>query len=130
MEYDSVKLNVEQIGLKSVEFADFAVTPQSFMDSCLYDLKEYECGVRMRELHDNCLLYANFQLEGALRIANFSGGGSAVSSKVDALGSMLSTAKLTSESLTLARLTDTPRSSWGILSRRSSTLSGVWEGVT
>ncbi|GBP14546.1 hypothetical protein EVAR_7812_1 [Eumeta japonica] len=30
-----------------------------FMDSCLYDLKEYECGLRMDELSVKCLLCAD-----------------------------------------------------------------------
>ncbi|GBP51163.1 hypothetical protein EVAR_97987_1 [Eumeta japonica] len=33
-----------------------------FVDSCLYDLKEYECGLRMDELSIKCLLYANDQV--------------------------------------------------------------------
>ncbi|GBP21608.1 hypothetical protein EVAR_9793_1 [Eumeta japonica] len=32
------------------------------MDSCLYDLKEYECGLRMDELSVKCLLYADDQV--------------------------------------------------------------------
>ncbi|GBP60758.1 hypothetical protein EVAR_41097_1 [Eumeta japonica] len=32
------------------------------MDSCLYDLKEYECGLRMDELSVKCLLYADNQV--------------------------------------------------------------------
>ncbi|GBP12792.1 Retrovirus-related Pol polyprotein from type-1 retrotransposable element R2 [Eumeta japonica] len=30
-----------------------------FMDSCLYDLKEYDCGLRTDELSAKCLLYAD-----------------------------------------------------------------------
>ncbi|GBP26823.1 hypothetical protein EVAR_81188_1 [Eumeta japonica] len=30
-----------------------------FMDSCVYDLKEYECGLRMDDLPVKCLLYAD-----------------------------------------------------------------------
>ncbi|GBP32435.1 Indole-3-acetaldehyde oxidase [Eumeta japonica] len=33
-----------------------------FMDSCLYDLKEYECGPRMDKLSVKCLLYADDQV--------------------------------------------------------------------
>ncbi|GBP49581.1 Retrovirus-related Pol polyprotein from type-2 retrotransposable element R2DM; Endonuclease [Eumeta japonica] len=33
-----------------------------FMDSCLQDLKEYECGLRIDELSVKCLLYANNQV--------------------------------------------------------------------
>ncbi|GBP43005.1 SH2B adapter protein 1 [Eumeta japonica] len=33
-----------------------------FTDSCLYDLKEYECGLRMDELSVKCLLYADDQV--------------------------------------------------------------------
>ncbi|GBP84325.1 hypothetical protein EVAR_61542_1 [Eumeta japonica] len=33
-----------------------------FMDSCLYDLKEYEYGLRMCELSIKCLLYADDQV--------------------------------------------------------------------
>ncbi|GBP54494.1 Retrovirus-related Pol polyprotein from type-1 retrotransposable element R2 [Eumeta japonica] len=33
-----------------------------FMDSCLYDLIEYECGLRMDELSVKCLLYADDQV--------------------------------------------------------------------
>ncbi|GBP79312.1 General transcription factor II-I repeat domain-containing protein 2A [Eumeta japonica] len=33
-----------------------------FMDSCPYDLKEYECGLRMDELSVKCLLYADDQI--------------------------------------------------------------------
>ncbi|GBP76017.1 hypothetical protein EVAR_51881_1 [Eumeta japonica] len=33
-----------------------------FMDSCLYDLKEYECGLRMDELSAKCLQYADDQV--------------------------------------------------------------------
>ncbi|GBP63959.1 hypothetical protein EVAR_25110_1 [Eumeta japonica] len=33
-----------------------------FMDSCLYDLKEYECGLKMVELSVNCLLYTVYQV--------------------------------------------------------------------
>ncbi|GBP72288.1 hypothetical protein EVAR_24856_1 [Eumeta japonica] len=33
-----------------------------FMDSCLYDLKEYERGLRIDELPVNCLLYADNQV--------------------------------------------------------------------
>ncbi|GBP46108.1 hypothetical protein EVAR_26553_1 [Eumeta japonica] len=32
-----------------------------FMDSCLYDFKEYECGIRIDELSVKCLLYADNQ---------------------------------------------------------------------
>ncbi|GBP45683.1 hypothetical protein EVAR_35951_1 [Eumeta japonica] len=37
-----------------------------FMDSCLYDLKEYECGLRMDELSVKFLLYADNQVILAL----------------------------------------------------------------
>ncbi|GBP20323.1 hypothetical protein EVAR_10586_1 [Eumeta japonica] len=32
------------------------------VDSCLYDLKEYECGLRMDELSFKCYLYADDQV--------------------------------------------------------------------
>ncbi|GBP34273.1 hypothetical protein EVAR_13412_1 [Eumeta japonica] len=37
-----------------------------FIDSCLYDLKEYECGLRMDEQFVKCLLYADDQVILAL----------------------------------------------------------------
>ncbi|GBP58705.1 hypothetical protein EVAR_97109_1 [Eumeta japonica] len=32
------------------------------MESCLHDLKEYECGLRMDEVSVKCLLYADDQI--------------------------------------------------------------------
>ncbi|GBP37842.1 THO complex subunit 1 [Eumeta japonica] len=45
---------------------EFESQGKVFMGSCLYNLKEYECGIRMDELSVKCLLYADDQKKGMM----------------------------------------------------------------
>ncbi|GBP31199.1 hypothetical protein EVAR_21637_1 [Eumeta japonica] len=55
-------LHLLSIGHKRLtQMCSFTVAIQP-IHSCLYDLKEYECGLRMDELSVKCLLYANDQV--------------------------------------------------------------------